>query len=282
MNFTRTAVLAVVLVASIATSAGAESVTRTIEYHPDASPTIYCAAGLECEIRLASGERITRAENPQAQLWSPDAGVTNGRVVLMLKPEAPGFRANYIVLTDKREYRMWLVSYDGTKHMRPLYTQFAYDDEARLKARQRARELALAPRPPPPLTVAQQMDAACAKMPADEQYGTDLDPIVDKHPMNLRPIGLPSRGGRSVCHTLDSTFIQMPLGGPNPTDVPSLVEEAPDGVRVVNYTYEPTSRIFRVDDVATDYALVSGKVRLRIQRQIGGNAAACATPKGKR
>jgi len=281
MSFIRAA-LSIGLVALLTASARAESVTRTIEYHPDASPTIYCAAGLECEIRLASGERITRAENPQAQLWSPDAGVTNGRVVLMLKPEAPGFRANYIVLTDKREYRMWLVSYDGTKHLRPLYTQFAYNDETRHKARQHARDVAMAPKAPPPPTVAQQMDASCAKMPADEQYGTDVDPIVDKHPANLRPIGLPSRGGRAVCHTLDSTYIQMPLGGPNPTDVPSLVEEAPDGVRVVNYTYEPTSRIFRVDDVATDYALVSGKVRLRIQRQIGGSAAACAVPKGKR
>jgi hypothetical protein len=281
MNFIRRSVPPLFLGALLTGSTSAEDLTRTIEYHPNDSPTIYCAAGLECEIRLASGERITRAENPEAQLWSPDAGVTNGRVVLMLKPEAPGLRANYIVLTDKREYRMWLVSYDGTQGMRPLYTAFAYNDEARLQARQHARELAMAPKPPPPPTVAQQMDAACAGMAANEEYGTDVDPIVNREPMNLRPVGLPSRAGRSVCHNLQTTYIQMPTGGPNPTDVPSLVERASDGDRIVNYTYEPNSRIFRVDDVAPEYALVSGKVRLRIQRLISGIATACPTPRAK-
>ena len=79
----------------------------------------------------------------------------------------------------------------------------------------------------------------------------------------------------------------MALGGPNPTNVPSLVEDDPGGTRVVNYTYEPQSRIFRIDDVATEYALVvsngRSQSRMRIQRQIGGSAAACAVPqKGKR
>ena len=285
MTFTKRAVLAAVLAATIASSARADTLTRTIQYHANAQPTIYCAAALLCEIRLANGEKITRAWNPQAQIWSPDGGEVNGRPIVTLKPEAAGFHANFVILTTRREYHIMLVSYDGTKQpMRPLYTQFAYDDESRQNARHRAREIAMAPKPvvtPPPLTIAQQMDAACAKMPAGEQYGTDVQPA------ELRPYGVPERRSRSVCHTLDATYIQMPLGGPNPTNVPSLVEDDPGGTRVVNYTYEPQSRIFRVDDVATEYALVvtngRSESRMRIQRQIGGSAAACAVPqKGKR
>lgn len=286
MTFTKSAALAVLLAAMIATSAHAETLTRTIQYNANSQPTIYCAAAMLCEIRFADGEKITRAWNPQAQIWSPDGGEVNGRPIVTLKPEAAGFRANFVILTTRREYHIMLVSYDATKQqMRPLYTQFAYDDESRLNARRHAREAALAPKAvvtPPPLTIAQQMDAACAKMPADEQYGTDVQPA------ELRPYGVPERHSRSVCHTLDATYIQMPLGGPNPTNVPSLVEDDPaGGTRVVNYTYEPQSRIFRVDDVATEYALVvtNGRreSRMRIQRQIGGSATACALPqKGKR
>ena len=276
--------LAAVLATTIVSSARAETVTRTIQYHADAQPTIYCAAALVCEIRLAAGEKITRAWNPQAQLWSPDGGVVNGRPIVTLKPETAGLRANFVILTTRREYHIMLLSYDGTKRlMRPLYTQFSYDDESRLTARRRARAIALAPKPVvtlPPLTIAQQMDAACAKMPADEQYGTDVQPA------ELRPYGVPERKGRSVCHTLDATYIQMPLGGANPTNVPSLVEDAPGGARVVNYTYDPASRIFRVDDVATEYALVQtngrNESRMRVQRQIAGNAAVSGLPKGKR
>jgi hypothetical protein len=280
MTFTKTAALAAVLAATLASSARAETLTRTIQYHADAQPTIYCAAALLCEIRFADGEKITRAWNPQAQIWSPDGGEVNGRPIVTLKPEAAGFHANFVILTTRREYHIMLVSYDATKQrMRPLYTQFAYDDEARLNARRRAREVALAPKPvvtPPPLTIAQQMDAACAKMPVGEQYGTDVQPA------ELRPYGVPERHSRSVCHTLDATYIQMPLGGPNPTNVPSLVEDDPGGTRVINYTYDPESRIYRVDDVATEYALVvtNGRreSRMRIQRQIASGAVANAVP----
>ena len=74
MTCTKRAVLAAVLAATIATSARADTLTRTIQYHANAQPTIYCAAALLCEIRLANGEKITRAWNPQAQIWSPDGG----------------------------------------------------------------------------------------------------------------------------------------------------------------------------------------------------------------
>jgi hypothetical protein len=282
------AALAAVLTALLASSAQAAS-TQTIEYSANAEPTIYCAAAFICEIRLQSGERITRAWNPQAQGWSPDGGIVNGRPVITLKPETAGLVANFVVLTTKREYDMWLRSYnlnDYTKKNRappPFYTQFLFDNEARLRARHQARIVASLPKPSPtspPLTIAQLMDAACAKMPTDEQYG------IDPEPHDVHPYGLPARGGRGVCHTLDTTYIQMPLGGPNPTDVPSLVEDTADGSHIVNYTYDPTSRIYRVDDVATEYALVvnEGKrqARVRIQRQIGGSTAACPIPKGKR
>jgi hypothetical protein len=262
MIFTKRGALAFTLAAAIAAGAQAAPLTRTIEYDSNAQPTIYCAAAMLCEIRLAFGERVTRAWNGQAQLWSPDGGVVNGRPIITLKPEAPGFKTNFVILTTQREYRIMLVSYDGTKQTAPLYTQFVYNAEAR-------HRIAIAPKPAPtarPLTIAEQMDRACAKMPADELYG------IDAQPANLHPEGLASRNRRSVCHTLTATYIQMPLGGPEPTNIPTVVEDAPDGVRIVNAPYDPTSRIFHVDDVAAEYSLISGKARLRIERQIAGVA----------
>jgi hypothetical protein len=283
MNCTKWRLLAgaavVAVGAIVATPPVRAGETRTIQYNADVSPTIYCASGLECEIRLALGERIVRVENPQAQLWGPDAGVVNDRVDLLLKPETPGLRANYIVITTKREYRMWLVSYDSTKEpLRPLYTQFATDDEDRLKARKRARQVAAAPKlvpTPAPLTVAQQMDAACRAMPADEQYVA----IREKHhhgdaDLAMVPEALTSRGGRGVCRTDQHTFFQEPLQGAQPASVPSLVEiDSAGRTNLVVAPYDPVSRIFRTDDVAGEYAFVLDGVRLRIQRQIGGKAA---------
>lgn len=272
----KSATIVVAVASLLAGTSDADTLTRTIEYHPDAQPTIMCAAGSLCEIRLAFGERIRRIWSAQAPLWAPDASDVNGRPVIALKPEFAGFHTSVSIITDHREYRLQLVSYDGTKQSYPSDVNFAYNDEAR----HQARVLAMQPKPVPtqtPLTVAQQMDAACGKMPADEQYG------IDPQPAFLHPQGTPARNGRSVCHTLDATYIQMPLGGPEPTDIPTVVEDAPDGVRIVNVAYDPTSRIFHVDDVATEYALVSGKTRVRIQRQIGNSAAACAIPqKSKR
>jgi len=280
MNFTKLLAGATVLAVGsmLAAPAVHAGETRTIQYNADASPTIYCASGLECEIRLALGERIVRAENPQAQLWGPDAAVVNDRVDLLLKPETPGLRANYIVITTKREYRMWLVSYDPTKEpLRPLYTQFATDADERLKARHRARVIAAAPKPvptPAPLTVAQQMDAACRAMPANEQYVV----VREKHrkgdaDVTMAPEALASRGGRGVCSNDQHTFFQEPLSGAEPPHVPSLVEiDSAGRTNLVVAPYDPASRIFRSDDVASEYAFVLDGVRLTIQRQIDGKA----------
>jgi hypothetical protein len=77
MTFTKTAALAALLAATLATSAHADTLTRTIQYHANSQPTIYCAAAMLCEIRFADGEKITRAWNPQAQIWSPDGAEVN-------------------------------------------------------------------------------------------------------------------------------------------------------------------------------------------------------------
>jgi hypothetical protein len=284
MSCTKAALVALALAACAPADASVE--TRSIQYRgPNVAPTVNCAVGIVCEIDLGNDETITRVWNGQAQGWGMDTGALRGRKIITLKPEMSGWRTNLIIITTQREYRIWLVSYDGAKQSFPFDTQFLYDVDDRQRAQARAEQAQARahprPAPPPPApTVAQQMDAACAKMPADEQYG------IDPQSATLHPEGLATRGGRSVCHTLDGTYIQMPLGGPEPTDIPVVLEDSADGPRTVNAPYDPTSRIFHIDDVATEYtlALGSGKhaVRMRIQRQIGGSAAACSVPqKGK-
>lgn len=278
MKFIKRAAAVAAMAASFNSAARADDSTRVIQYHAFSQPTIYCAEGLLCEITLGKDEKITNAWS-SAPLWSPSAGSSGTTPVFTVKPEADNLRTNLILTTDRgRDYHLMLVSYDPKKQTQPLYTRFAYDDEtwARIKAERRRHPVAEATSAPVP-SISAQMDAACAKMPADEQYGTDEKPIA------LRPQGTPARAGRSVCHTLDATYVQMPLGGTEPNDLPVLVEDAADGVKIVNYTYDAPSRIFRVDDVATEYALVvgSGKsaTHLRIQRQIRGTSTACPVKK---
>jgi hypothetical protein len=278
MNFIKRAFAVTVVTASVASAAGADQSTRVIQYHAFEQPTIYCAAGMLCEITLAPGERITNIWNAQAQLWGSDGSVgkAGATPVITLKPETAGLSANFIVTTDRgRDYHILLQSYNGQKETRPLYTRFAYDDEARIRDRQSARVLVLAPKPRPKPTlmpVSMQMDAACATMPVDEFYG------IDRKPAEWYPQGTRARQQRSVCHTADATFIQMPVTTTAPTDLPTLVEDVADGPRVVNYTYDAPSRIFRVDGVGAEYALVSGsgkhERRLRIQRRIGSTVTA--------
>ena len=278
MSYIKRGALAATIAAAVtSSSAFADDSTRVIQYHAFSQPTIYCAQGLLCEITFGKGEKITNAWSA-APLWAPSAGTSGTTPVFTVKPEAADLRTNMILTTDRgRDYHIMLVSYDPAKKkmLLPLYTRFAYDDEAWGEAKERARKAAMAPKPKatsaPPPSMSAQMDAACAKMPVDEQYGTDPQPA------DMRPEGTPDRKGRSVCHTLDATYIQMPLTATAPTDLPSLVEDASDGVRIVNYVYDAPSRIFRVDDVGTEYALLigsgKGAKRLRIQRQISGNAS---------
>ena len=292
MNYIKRTLLAVACVAMAHSAAIADQSMRIIQYHQDEQPTISCATGLLCEIRLAKGEKIT---NPwiAAPLWAGAAGMAGDTPIFMVKPETGGLVTNLVLATDSgRDYHIMLVSYDynpkdPNSHLQPLYTSFAYDDEqwARMKSdRERIRRArGVAQWAKPRLTtVAQQMDAACAVMPSNEQYGTDV------YPKQFRPEGLPMRGGRPVCHNQYATYIQMPLGGANPTDIPALVENANGTRRIVNYTYDATSRIFKVDDVASEYILTTGQgkheMALRVQLQVHNapdNATACKHKKSR-
>ena len=142
MNCTKRAFAVAILAGSLASSARADQSTRVIQYHPFEQPTIFCAAGMLCEITLAPGEHITNVWNAQAQLWGSAGSIGNSGAtpVITLKPETVGLSANFIVTTDRgRDYHILLQSYNGQRESWPLYTRFAYDDEACLRDRQRAR-----------------------------------------------------------------------------------------------------------------------------------------------
>jgi len=277
MNYIKRAILALAVFAFAHSVSNADQLTRVIQYHEGDQPTIYCPTGFVCEIRLAKGERITNPWMGQP-LWSASYGMAGDTPIFTVKPEWGHLVTNLVLGTDAgRDYHIMLVAYDydpnnPNSHLRaPLYTNYAYDDEEwlrikRERERRRHEHRVIRWQRPQPPTVAQQMDAACAGMPANEEYGTDTTPS------ELRPEGLPRHGGRPVCHNQYATYIQMPIGGPNPTDVPALIETVNGTKRIVNYSYDAASRIFKVDDVASEYALTTGtgkhEVNLRIQWQV--------------
>ncbi|MGH7755042.1 MAG: TrbG/VirB9 family P-type conjugative transfer protein [Vulcanimicrobiaceae bacterium] len=261
------------LLASVATPAIAnDAIFRFIQYEPRSQPIIYCPAGLLCEITFEPGERVRDGLNAQVPLWDPHLiyeGTTPQTPHLVVKPDAPDLTTNVVITTDRRTYHLMLMS---THRRRAVYVEYRYDDERRARARELARYERAHPQPTPPPTpmpVTAQIDLACASMPASDAYDTDSQPA------NLRPL--------RTCHSIDHTYIQLGPTGTVPTDVPILVEPSPDGDRVVNYTYDAPSRVFRVDGVGYEYALIlgsgKGAPRLRIRRVIRKpSSGAGATP----
>jgi type IV secretion system protein VirB9 len=227
---------------------------RTVEYRPFVQTTVVCPVDLLCVLRLQPGERIRNGLNSQLGAWESNdiyEGSGEQTPLLTFKPQATGSRANVIVTTDRRTYVILLESSAGEV---PTYIRFAFDDEARARAEQLARaRRASAPRP---LTVPQQLDAACAWMSANaagETYSADAQPA------RWRPV--------RVCHDARATWLALAPLSTVPTDLPVLHELTPEGERIVNYTVFATDRIIRVDGVADGYVLrAGGKDAMHVHR----------------
>jgi hypothetical protein len=239
---------------------------QMVEYHANEQVTIYCGAVLLCDVTLEPGEHINAGLGSLAQLWDNQLiyeGEHPATPHLVLKPYRSGLRENVLVTTNHRIYRLYFVSTDSN---RPTYMRFLFTDEehAREHHAQRMREIAVADRQrrmreqrsrkfvPPKIS---ELDQACVSMP---QPGWRMDHT----PPEFTP--------RQVCESIDHTFIALPLGATQPTDLPIPFLLTPDGDRPVNYRFDVRSRVFIIDGTATDYVLIatSGRnhIRLRIQR----------------
>lgn len=239
---------------------------QTAQYHANEQVTIYCGAVLLCDITLEQGEHVNAGLGSLANLWDNQLiseGEHPATTHLVLKPYRAGLRENALVTTNRRIYRLYLVS---TNSDHPTYMRFLFTDEERAREHhtQRMREIAAADLQrrwrqqllrkfvPPPIS---ELDRACASL---QQPGWRMD--------HTPPEFMP----RQVCESIDHTFIALPLGATQPIDLPIPFLLTPDGDRPVNYRYDARSRVFVIDGTATDYVLIatSGRhhIRLRIQR----------------
>ncbi|MFZ1124190.1 MAG: TrbG/VirB9 family P-type conjugative transfer protein [Candidatus Baltobacteraceae bacterium] len=237
----------------------------TIEYHADAQASVACPADLLCAVRLQPGERIRDGLNSQVNAWDPHAIYEGDAVqtpLLTFKPAAAGQRANVIVTTNRRTY---LILLQSTNWGNPTYVRFAFDAEAHARAQYFARTRPVAA--PRPLTVAEQLAAACSWMATNavgETYNADMQPA------RWRPV--------RICHDARATWLALPPLSTVASDLPVLLELTPQGERIVDYTLFALDRIIRVDGVGDGYVLRSGKDALRVYRLERQAAAAAVTP----
>jgi type IV secretory pathway VirB9-like protein len=250
-----------VALAAIALPAAADDF-RTVEYAPFVQTTVACPVNLLCVLRLQPGERIRNGLNSQLPAWESNdiyEGGDQQTPMLTFKPAAAGQRANVIVTTNRRTYIFLLESTSGN---RPTYLRFAFDVEAKRQARAHPSST------PRPLTVAEQLEAACSWMSTNavgESYNADAKPVA------LRPT--------RVCHDARSTWIALPPLQTVANDLPVLLELTAQGERVANYTMFASDRIIRVDGVGAGYVLhAGGKEAMHVRRFVSAPARTSAAP----
>jgi type IV secretory pathway VirB9-like protein len=241
----------------------------SVSYRDRTQTTISCGAGAMCEVTLERGERLLggefvgetllssadgAAETGQYELWN-HSSMYEGEGVqqtphLTFVASKPGLTADAVITTSRRVYRLELHSIAS---LRPTYVRFEYPQVVAMRPRSRPHATVDAPR-----TIAEQMERACATMPANERYGTDAQPA------QWRPM--------RACHSSSRTFVQLPSSGTVPMDVPIPFLATPSGDQGVVWQYDSSSRIYGIDLVADEFVLTLGtgkhQTRMRVQRQV--------------
>lgn len=221
------------------------AIHQTSAYRPEAYVTIRCAAMYVCTVKLNSDEAFRTGFSGDRDPWYPHSmyGGTPPVPYLVYRPYRAGLRTNAVVPTTRRVYNFLLVSTSGDA---PTEVTFVYP----LQRAGRAAAPQAHPTPRP-MTVARQMDYACASMGRDFYQ-------EDARPAEWRPV--------RACHDLVHTYIQLPEQAPA-TDLPVLVEMALSGDRVLNYVYDAPSRTYRIDGVPAGVVLTisAGKKGMRLR-----------------
>lgn len=268
-------ILALGLVFMLLGAGSLSSVHRIVEYS-DAPVVIECPATLLCRIDLKPGEYVDpKLLGSELKLFDPQVLYSGSAPHITLRPDAPGRRANFMFTAAGRHpHTYWLMVSSTSTDLPMMRVTYRYDGEDQYDRQQEEQRQARAaqsrPRPhvsPPPPTIAQVMDVACSAN--HDAYGITPLPRPGSHRGDddiLRAIH-PAR----VCHTASQTFIQLAATGTERADIPVLMEVTSDGERVVNKYYH--DGIYRVDDVAREYALIQGKTRVKIQWQPETTAA---------
>lgn len=239
------------------------SVHRFVEYNDGPPLVIECPARLVCFVDLKAGERVSpELVGSQVQLWDPHVLYSGSTPHLTLRPDAPGRRADFVLASDGPHPHLYSIIALSTPIDGPMVrVTYRYTAEGRHDARMRQLAEQRRPKPTPPPTIAQEMDAACGAN--HDVYGIDPLPPEGRHRSDddtVRAIH-PAR----VCHSASQTFIQLPSSTTSRPDLPIVLEVSPEGERVATAPYQ--DGIFRVNDVAHEYLIVQGKTRVRVQWQ---------------
>lgn len=97
-------------------------------------PIVICAPLQVCDIELQPGEEVRSVQVGDSVRWSVEPAVTGVAPSevqhVIVKPSDVGLRTSLVVTTDRRTYRMKLVS-DRTKYMASI--SFAYPEDAQTR-----------------------------------------------------------------------------------------------------------------------------------------------------
>lgn len=213
---------------------------RVVFVFGETMPTVVCAPLRMCEIELQPGEQVVDQPHiGDAVRWNVSPGITGSgetrQTHVIIKPGEAGLDTNLLIPTNRRMYRLRLVSSERN-YVSVVAFSYPQDDK-------QAWDMAIA-------QVASDEEHVVAELPSmsvdalDFNYGV----TVTKGRPRWKPVRVFSDGSR--------TYIQLPPGT-TAQDAPAVVALAADGTeQLVNFRLR--GGYVMVDRVISRAALISG------------------------
>lgn len=213
---------------------------RVVFTFGETMPTVVCAPLRICDIELQAGETV--AEQPHIGddvRWSVSPGITGAgdsrTTHVLVKPQEAGLDTNLLIPTNKRMYRLRLVSSESN-YVSVVSFHYPKDEKA-------AWDAALAVQGGEEAKVVAELPSMSIES-LDFNYGV----TVKKGSPRWKPVRVFADGER--------TYIQLPEGTSN-QDAPAVIALTPDGSeQLVNFRFRGGYVI--VDRVIDRAALMSG------------------------
>lgn len=213
---------------------------RVVFTFGETMPTVVCAPLRICDIELQAGETV--AEMPHIGddvRWSVSPGITGAgdsrTTHVLVKPQEAGLDTNLLIPTNRRMYRLRLVSSDSN-YVSVVSFHYPKDEKA-------AWDAALSAQGGEEAKVVAELPAMSIES-LDFNYGV----TVKKGAPRWKPVRVFADGER--------TYIQLPDGTTN-QDAPAVIALTPDGSeQLVNFRFRGGYVI--VDRVLDRAALMSG------------------------
>jgi P-type conjugative transfer protein TrbG len=213
---------------------------RVVFTFGETMPTVVCAPLRICDIELQPGEKVMEQPHIGDDVrWSVSPGITGsgeGRTThVIVKPSEPGLDTNLFIPTDRRMYRLRLVSSENN-YVSVVSFYYPKDEKAQW-------DMALA-------REAVEEDEVAAELPSMSVDSLDFDygVTLKRGQPRWKPIRVFNDGQR--------TYIQLPQGSTE-QDAPAVVELTRGGQeQLVNFRFRGGYVV--VDRVVERAALVSG------------------------